>query len=114
MIQIKTSDLTIFDTDDVLGQVGGNHDSQKGGGVNYLCLPSDPENGDPQSFDNGHVYGAEYEIYHDKPAGMSPLLGNKDVPCAVCHRKQKSSVLMIPGKFLKRTHLVYMYLYLGS
>jgi hypothetical protein len=51
LIQIKTSDLTIFDTDDVLGQVGGNHDSQKGGGVNYLCLPSDPENGDPQSFD---------------------------------------------------------------
>jgi hypothetical protein len=25
---------------------------------------------------------------------------NKDVPCAVCRRRGKSSVLMIPGKWL--------------
>jgi len=101
LIQIKTADLTIFGIDDVLGQAGGNQYTQKGGGVNYLCLPSDPENGYPQSFDNGQVFGAEYEIYSsNKPAGMSSILNNKEVPCAVCHRKQKSSVLMIPGKFL--------------
>ena len=99
--QIKTSDLTIFGTDDVLGQVGGNSHTQKGGGVNYLCLPSDPENGYPLSYDNDQVFGAEYQIFSsNKPAGMSPLLGDTEVPCAVCHRKQKSSVLMIPGKFL--------------
>jgi len=115
LIQIKTADLTIFGIDDVLGQVGGNSHTQNGGGVNYLCLPSDPENGYPQSFDNGQVFGAEYEIYSsNKPAGMSSILYNKEVPCAVCHRKQKSSVLMIPGKFLIKTHLVYIYLYLGS
>jgi hypothetical protein len=49
------------------------------------------------------VFGAEYEIrYNRKPAGMSSILIDKEVPCAVCHRKQRSSVLMIPGKFLKK------------
>ena len=43
-----------------------------------------------------------------KPAGMSSTLNNKEVPCAVCHRKQGSSVLMIPGKFLRKPHLVYI------
>ena len=104
MIQIKTSELTIFRTDDVLGQVGGNSYDQKGGGVNYLCLPSDPENGENghhQLYVNGQVFGAEYEIPSlRKPAGMSSLLEDTEVPCAVCHRKQRSSVLMIPGKFL--------------
>ena len=104
MIQIKTSELTIFRTDDVLGQVGGSFYDQKGGGVNYLCLPSDPENGENgyhQSYVNGQLFGAEYEIPSlHKPAVMSPLLEDTEVPCAVCHRKQRSSVLMIPGKFL--------------
>ena len=109
-MKIKTSDLTIFGIDDVLGQVGGNSHTQIGGGVNYLCLPSDPENGYPQSYENGQVFGAEYEIFYNrKPAGMSPLLGDTEVPCAVCHRKQRSSVLMIPGKSNKNTLSLYLF-----
>ena len=45
----------------------------------------------------------------NKPAGMSPLLGDTEVPCAVCHRKQRSSVLMIPGKFLIK-HTLFIFI----
>ncbi|CAG2223280.1 unnamed protein product [Mytilus edulis] len=45
------------------GQAGGNHYNHKGGGVNYLCLPNDPENGERQSYENPQLYGAEYEIF---------------------------------------------------
>jgi hypothetical protein len=79
--------------------VGGNHYNNKGGGVNYLCLPSDPQNGKHQSFKNNGLYGAEYQLFKDRqPSGMSLSLGNKEVPCAVCNRKRKSSLLMIPGE----------------
>ncbi|CAG2223278.1 unnamed protein product [Mytilus edulis] len=45
------------------GQAGGNLYNHNGGGVNYLCLPNDPENGEHQSYSNAQLYGAEYEIY---------------------------------------------------
>ncbi|CAC5422215.1 unnamed protein product [Mytilus coruscus] len=81
------------------GQAGGNHYANKGGGTNYLCLPSDPENGKPYSFDNDGLYGAQYEIHSStKPSRLSATLGHKEVPCAICRRKGKSSVLLIPGR----------------
>ena len=44
------------------------------------------------------LYGVEYETDSSaKPSGLDNLY-NKDVPCAVCRRRGKSSVLMIPGK----------------
>jgi hypothetical protein len=80
------------------GQAGGNSHSNKGGGSNYLCLPNDPDNGKPYSYANDVLYGAEYEVDgHSKPSGLDNL-HDKDVPCAVCRRRGKSSVLMIPGK----------------
>lgn len=86
----------------VLGQAGGNHPLHKGGGSNYLCLPNDPENGQFQPHDNHVLFGVEYQtFYNSKPHGWSNSLGNKELPCAVCHRKKKSSVLMIPGNFLQ-------------
>jgi hypothetical protein len=82
----------------ILGQAGGNEHSNKGGGTNYLCLPNDPDNGEPHSSANDVLYGAEYQTFgYSKPSGFGDLY-NKDVPCAVCRRKGKSSVLMIPGK----------------
>ena len=82
----------------LVGQAGGNQQSNKGGGSNYLCLPNDPHNGKPYSFGNDVLYGAEYEVSgSQKPSGLDNL-HNKDVPCAVCRRRGKSSVLMIPGK----------------
>ena len=83
----------------VLGQVGGNHYTNKGGGSNYLWLPNDPDNGKPYSYPNDVLYGAEYETGgSSKPSGFDANLQNKDVPCAVCRRRGMSSVLMIPGK----------------
>ena len=82
----------------ILGQAGGNQYSNKGGGSNYLCLPNDPDNGKPYSYANDVLYGAEYETGSStKPSGLDNL-HEKDVPCSVCRRKGKSSVLMIPGK----------------
>ena len=80
------------------GQAGGSHQDSKGGGSNYLCLPNDPDNGKPYSFANDVLYGAEYQVGRSrKPSGLDNL-HDKDVPCAVCRRRGKSSVLMIPGK----------------
>ena len=82
----------------IVGQAGGNQFSNKGGGSNYLCLPNDPDNGKPYSYANDVLYGAEYEVAgSSKPSGLANL-HDKDVPCAVCRRIGKSSVLMIPGK----------------
>ena len=83
----------------IVGQAGGNLYSNKGGGSNYLCLPNDPDNGKPYSYDNDVLYGAEYQVHgNTKPPGFGDNLHNKDVTCAVCRRRGKSSVLMIPGK----------------
>ncbi|XP_052066715.1 uncharacterized protein LOC127706249 [Mytilus californianus] len=81
------------------GQVGGNAYNNKGGGVNYLCLPNDPENGQHQSYVNDQLYGAEYQLDSSKkPAGWSESMADKEVPCAVCFQKQRSTVIMIPGR----------------
>ncbi|VDI73846.1 Hypothetical predicted protein, partial [Mytilus galloprovincialis] len=81
------------------GQAGGNYYGNKGGGSNYLCLPSDPENGNAYSYGNDGLYGAEYYINSGtKPSGLTGSLFQKEVPCAVCRRKEKVSVLMIAGR----------------
>ncbi|CAG2218568.1 unnamed protein product [Mytilus edulis] len=81
------------------GQVGGNNYLTKGGGVNYLCLPNDPENGRHQSSSNDQVYGTEYRLgSSSKPFGWSESMHYKEVPCAVCYQKHRSTVLMIPGR----------------
>lgn len=80
------------------GQVGGNLFTNRGGGVNILCLPNDPENGQHQPYDNDQVYGGEYEIVQSvRPAGWPASLANKEVPCVVCYQKRRSTVMMIPG-----------------
>ncbi|VDI45170.1 Hypothetical predicted protein [Mytilus galloprovincialis] len=80
------------------GQVGGNHYSHKGGGVNYLCLPNNPENGKAFKTDNTQLFGTEYETTGGhKPTGMKDM-HQKEVPCAVCHQRKKSVLLMIPAR----------------
>ncbi|XP_063400236.1 uncharacterized protein LOC134684855 [Mytilus trossulus] len=79
------------------GQAGGNHYQNKGGGVNYLCLPNDPENGQPIADGNDQLFGAEYEIESsNKPSGMKSDMRQKEVPCAVCYQRKRSTILMIP------------------
>ena len=44
------------------------------------------------------LYGSQYETGSSiKTSGLDNLY-KKDVPCAVCRRTGRSSVLMIPGK----------------
>jgi hypothetical protein len=81
----------------IVGQAGGNHYNNKGGGSNYLCLPNDPDNGKPYSYANDVLYGAEYRGDGSYKVSGLDNLDLKDVPCAVCRRRGKSSVLMIPG-----------------
>ena len=77
---------------------GGNQHNYKGGGSNYLCLPNDPDNGKPYSNTSDVLYGTEHETGGSaKPTGLDNVF-QKDVPCAVCRCRGKSSVLMIPGK----------------
>ncbi|CAC5408718.1 unnamed protein product [Mytilus coruscus] len=81
------------------GQVGGNDFTNKGGGVNYLCLPHDPENGESVKGGNDQLYGAEYQMDSSyKPPGMNSNLHQKEVTCTVCYQRKRSAVLMIPGK----------------
>ncbi|CAC5366245.1 unnamed protein product [Mytilus coruscus] len=81
------------------GQVGGNSHAYKAGGVNYLCLPNHPENGKTFSGENDQLFGAEYETDSGyKSSGMKDNLQQKEVPCAVCHQRNRSVILMIPVK----------------
>ena len=69
-----------------------------GGGVNYLCLPLDPEppNSTQETNRNYYhtsIYGVEYETgkYFAHVKDHNP-------PCAVCEVQGRSAVLMIPAK----------------
>ena len=69
-----------------------------GGGVNYLCMPLDPEFQDSAQGGHQHgayVYGVEYE-----GNGQSPFhpIHDHDAPCAVCEVQGRALVLMIPAK----------------
>ncbi|XP_071119842.1 short-chain collagen C4-like [Mytilus edulis] len=81
------------------GQVSGNDYRNTGGGVNNLCLPNNPENGQHQSYTNDQVYGGEYRLTSSvKPSGWSESLNQKEIPCSVCYQQRRSAVLMIPGR----------------
>ncbi|CAG2192248.1 unnamed protein product [Mytilus edulis] len=91
--------ITAAIQESLAGQVGGNDHINKGGGVNYLCLPNDPENGQHQSYSNDQVYGGEYELSSSsKPLGWSESMHDKEVPCAVCYKQRGSAVLIVPGR----------------
>ena len=70
-----------------------------GGGVNYLCLPLDPEfppSVNTSTHTNAIIYGVEYQDWNP---GLS-LGGVYDevAPCAVCEAQGRSAVLMLPAK----------------
>ena len=77
------------------GRVGGSHTSgDAGGGVNFQCMPLDPQY--TLTFRAGirghaYIYGTEYDF---------PLDGSHrhNVPCAVCYVSTRETVLMIPAK----------------
>jgi len=79
----------------------GGAEHMQGGASNPQCLPLDPNFLEPISGNQnyrGLMYGAEYETNTDS---NSHLHGKQDydVPCAVCHVAQRSSVYMLPANY---------------
>ena len=77
----------------------GKSQHNQGGGVNYLCMPKEPEFSDSPLSGSGSgafILGVEYEGTH----ATSPFthLSNDDAPCAVCEVQGRALVLMIPAK----------------
>ena len=78
------------------GRAGKSFYDQKGGGVNYQCLPNNPEYGQyaPGVQNFASIYGVEYQLNGGSPL---PVQTNHNVPCAVCHVSTRAAVLMIPA-----------------
>ncbi len=76
------------------GIAGGTYYLHKGGGGNYLCMPTDPEYILPHTEgvrNNAYVYGGEYN---------QPIQGvdHHNIPCAVCEVSNRAKIIMIPAK----------------
>ena len=83
------------------GRVGGPYYSQSGSGSNPQCLPLDPNfltsiSGDQRY--RASIYGAEYETHTDV---TSHVHGRRhlNIPCAVCHVSNRTTVYMVPAKY---------------
>ena len=74
------------------GRVAGANHTDKGGGSNAQCLPTNPEYNDTLSTaqTKGYIYGAQFD--------SSTSMLNHDIPCALCYANRSTS-LMIPAKF---------------
>ena len=85
------------------GYAGGSFFAHKGAAASMVCLPKDPiwKRYDDVTQSGSLMYGAEYD---DRATSQrdSNLVGKdnyeKDVPCAVCNVKGRSSTIMIPGR----------------
>ncbi|XP_019850451.1 PREDICTED: short-chain collagen C4-like isoform X1 [Amphimedon queenslandica] len=78
------------------GITGGNHNSQTGGGANYVCLPKVPQylSTTVPSSGQSYMYGTEYEVDNR----LFPGNHDHNAPCAVCYTSTKSVKLMIPAR----------------
>ena len=78
------------------GRTGGTWYQHKGGAVNYLCMPDDPDYLSYQPGVQGYnyVYGAEYHT----AGGPLQAVTQHNVPCAVCYASTRVAVTMIPAK----------------
>lgn len=75
--------------------MAGAHHSGTGGGVNYQCLPLDPEY---NAFSSGGassvISGTEYET---SGSGINTAAHDQNAPCVRCF-STKSAVMMLPAK----------------
>ena len=73
--------------------------AEQGGGVNYLCVPLDPDfpdNAQAGNQNGAYVYGVEYQSQSSTRFFVD--INDQDAPCAVCEVQGRSAVLMIPAK----------------
>ena len=79
------------------GSPAKSHYEHTGGGVNFLCLPKNPQWPDvtTKNMESGdRIHGVEYETL----TGLDTSLFNNDAPCAVCHVDGRGQHLMIPAQ----------------
>jgi len=82
----------------ITGFAGGSHFTHSGGGVNYQCMPTDPQYNrvNTGSFYGSWIYGTEYESYS---YGIFPNSAyQQNVPCARCYTENRPALMMIPAK----------------
>jgi len=81
----------------VAGFVGESHFTHSGGGVNYQCMPTDPQYNRAYtgSFAGSLIYGTEYE---SGSYGIFPdSAHDQNVPCARCYTENRPALMMIPA-----------------
>ena len=81
------------------GRAGGSHYTHAGAS-NPQCLPLDPKFL-PQitgSQLRSYMYGAEYETHTDSKSHIHGR-HDTDVPCAVCHVSNRTTVYMVPANY---------------
>ena len=76
------------------GRAAGPNFTQQGGGVDLLCLPSNPEYLSANSPINGRAPLQGVEMQHNLG---NQNLANQNVPCAVCYTPTRSTMVMIPA-----------------
>ena len=77
------------------GIMGGNYWNNKGGGANFFCMPKDPE------YKLRYQPGVRGHLFINGVSYYYPLRGGRNgrqVACAVCYVKGKTTTLMIPAK----------------
>ncbi|XP_038073656.1 short-chain collagen C4-like [Patiria miniata] len=85
------------------GIAAGAHYTNKGGSVDFFCLPSDPEwsASHKDGVNSGSfLYGMEYEVSAFDPFSHenAEFLHDRDVPCAVCRLMDRGTQHLFPAK----------------
>ena len=97
LIKINILEYYLISKKFYLGYAAKSRFNHNGGGVNYICLHSNPQWPDVTTVDfewGGRIYGVEYETV----TGTHSSLNNNDAPCAVCHVDGRGEHLMIPAQ----------------
>ena len=76
------------------GRAAGPIFTQQGGGVDLLCLPSNPEylSANSPHNDQAPLHGVEMQLNLN-----NQNLADHNVPCAVCYTPTRSTMVMIPA-----------------
>ena len=81
-----------------LGFAGGSNYDQPGGGVNYQCMPLDPDFSPftGSSYSDSYIAGVEYQSFNYRLFPYDAY--DQNVPCARCYTNNRSAMMMIPAK----------------
>ena len=80
------------------GFAAGGHWTNTGGGVDYQCLPLNPQH-DQYTTSGGYIswiYGTEYQTF-GYSSSIPSSANNQNVPCARCYFS-RSAVMMLPAR----------------